>query len=114
MPDLINQQTYVRDASGTPRLVVELEPDEPTESVAMEAERIINGVRRDTYGPVEESFQRIADGWSSILQRTVTPVDVAAMMVWLKLCREIGGKHHRDNLTDICGYTLLWDLLTAE
>lgn len=83
-------------------------------SVAVEAERIINGPRRDTYGPVEESFQRIADLWKPVLGIEVTVEQVAAMMVLLKVARELGGQHHRDNLVDICGYALLWDRLAER
>lgn len=86
---------------------------QPTQSVGQEAEKIINGPRRDAYGPVEESFKRIALAWEVVLGHPVSVQDVAAMMVLLKVCREIGGNHHRDNLVDICGYTLLWERLEA-
>ena len=85
--------------------------DKAKPSVAVEAEGIINGPRRDAYGPVRESFQRIADLWSPVVGVPITCEQVAAMMVLLKVARELGGQHHRDNLVDICGYALLWDRL---
>jgi hypothetical protein len=84
------------------------------QSVAVEAEGIINGARRDAYGPVEESFQRIADLWSPIFGTQVTVQQVSAAMIVMKVARELGGEHHRDNLVDICGYALLWDRLETE
>lgn len=75
-------------------------------SILTEAEQIINGPRRDAYGPVEESFERIALTWSGILGHPITAQQVALMMIGLKVCRE-ANSHHRDNLVDIVGYTLL-------
>lgn len=72
-------------------------------SILLEAEEIINGPRRDSYGPVEESFQRVAAVWSAVLKTTITPHQVALCMIGLKLCRE-ANKPARDNLVDICGY----------
>jgi hypothetical protein len=75
-------------------------------SVLAEAEQIINGPRRDAYGDVAESFNRIASVWSAILKRPVTAREVALCMIGLKLCRE-SNSHGRDNLVDICGYAEL-------
>lgn len=98
-------EQFVRDITAPPRV--------EGDSVGVEAERIINGPRRDAYGPVEESFQKIATGWSLILGVEVTPQQVALMMVVMKVLRETGGQHHRDNLVDIIGYTLLLEKLTS-
>lgn len=73
-------------------------------SVAKEAHEIIHGERRSAYGPVEESFQRIADLANIMLPGKVfTPQDVAIFLLCLKLARE-RAKHGRDNLVDLCGY----------
>lgn len=77
-----------------------------SQSVLQEAEQLINGPRRDAYGPAEESFQRIASVWASILKTPVTAHQVALCMIGLKLCRE-GNKPARDNLVDIAGYCAL-------
>lgn len=70
------------------------------------ANEIINGPRRDSYGPVEESFKKIATVWSYILKTEVSPLQVAQCMIGLKLLRE-SNKHGIDNLVDICGYAAL-------
>jgi hypothetical protein len=75
-------------------------------NVLLKANDIINGPRRDSYGPVEESFARVADLWSSILKTPVTARHVGLCMIGLKLLRE-SNKHDIDNLVDIAGYTAL-------
>ena len=40
-------------------------------SVCQEADNIINGQRRKDYGKVNESFQQVADFWSTYLSRNV-------------------------------------------
>lgn len=81
-----------------------------SESILAEADRIINGPRREAYGPVEESFQRIADGWALILGQPVSSRQVALCMIWLKVMRHAQGKG-RDDLVDISGYAALADKL---
>ncbi len=78
------------------------------QSILEEAAQIIEGPRRDSYGDVSESFQRIADMWSQILRREVFPYEVALCMIALKVCREVN-EHGHDNLTDIIGYAALLD-----
>ncbi len=84
------------------------------ESIAQEAERIINGPRRDAYGSANESFQRIANVWNSILFKSlstpITAAQVALMMAGFKLCRE-ANKEGRDNRVDMIGYLLLEQLI---
>jgi hypothetical protein len=70
------------------------------------ANEIINGERRESYGPVEESFKRMAVLFSLILKTEVTPHQYALCMIAMKLMREVN-KHSPDNLIDIAGYTAL-------
>jgi hypothetical protein len=79
-------------------------------SVLQEAEQIINGPRRQSYGPAGKSFEKIAGGWSSIVGTPISPRQVALMMIWLKVCRD-ANKPGRDNLVDAAGYAGLADLL---
>jgi hypothetical protein len=81
-------------------------------SVAQEADHVINGPRRQAYGPVEDSFNRIASIWSGVLGITITGEQVSLCMIGLKLYRE-SNAHQRDNLVDLVGYTLLLDKLRA-
>lgn len=74
-------------------------------NVLEEAERIVSGVRRKEYGDVSLNFDVIAGLWSEYLgmPREITKLDVAHMMILLKIAR---GKntYHRDSIVDICGY----------
>lgn len=74
-----------------------------SESILQEAERIINGQRRDDYGDVRESFELIAALWSPVVGVTVTAEQVALCMIQLKVARAMNG-YQRDSLVDIAGY----------
>lgn len=71
------------------------------------AESIINGEREGAYGKPEDSFDRIAQLWSVYLNHDISSVDVANMMVLLKVARNAGGVYKDDNWIDICGYAAL-------
>lgn len=79
-------------------------------SIATEAEEIINGPRQESYGPVEESFLRIASIWQGILGVPIKPEQVVLCMIGLKTYRE-AIKADRNNRVDIIGYDLLLDRL---
>lgn len=82
-------------------------------SVLQEAEQVINGPRRESYGDAKESFQKIADVWSIALKTKVTPEQVALCMIGLKFCRE-ANKPHRDNLVDLAGYAALLEKISTQ
>jgi hypothetical protein len=66
-----------------------------------------NAVTRDraaTYGPVENSFSAIAAIWSVRLGQTVTPFQVAVMMIDLKTVRAWNNPAHLDSMVDVAGY----------
>jgi hypothetical protein len=83
-------------------------------TIAEEADDIINGPRRESYGPVEQSFRRHALSWTAILlpklTADITPSEAALMMAALKINRE-ANTPNRDNRVDLIGYTLLVDKL---
>ena len=81
-------------------------------NILQEAEDIVGGERLKTYGPPRESFERIAALWSAYVNTPITPVDVAHLMILLKVSRN--KKHKRDNLVDIAGYALLADMLASK
>jgi hypothetical protein len=87
-------------------------PDQP--SILTEAEAIINGPRRASYGDVAASFQRVATIWNALLidklKQPLTATDIPLCMIGLKLCRE-ANKEARDNRVDICGYAALLEQL---
>jgi hypothetical protein len=75
----------------------------PDENVLQEANRIIHGERRQSYGGALESFGRIAELWEPILGVEVTAEQVALCMIQLKVARYINGQQ-RDSVVDIAGY----------
>lgn len=77
------------------------------ENILSEANKIIHGDRQKDYGPPVKNFTDIATGWSVIFGATVTPVQVALAMDWLKTCRMLNGSGSRDSLVDKAGYTAI-------
>lgn len=93
--------------------------DKREESVLMEAERIVNGARQANYGSPEDNFANIARLWNGYLVNKgitsqLAPLDVAMMMILLKIARHVGGAPKRDNLVDIAGYALCADMIGAK
>jgi hypothetical protein len=79
-------------------------------SITDEAKAIVIGERQQDYGDMAESFTRIAGLWSAYLGKHVDSLDVAKMMILLKVSR---AKHsnHRDSYIDIVGYVECADQL---
>jgi hypothetical protein len=77
-------------------------------TVAVDAIRLVDEDRNDSYGPPEENLKRIAEMWSGYLDKTVTAQDVALMMVLLKISRSKAG-YARDNAVDGVAYFLIHD-----
>lgn len=88
-------------------------------SVLKEANSIINGDREKTYGHPAKNLKTIATMWDAYLKArkyldAVTPKDVAAMMVLVKVARFANDPDHRDNLVDMCGYAALIERCDEE
>lgn len=87
------------------------------ETIAEEAQRLIGGEKRDSYGSVQESFERIAAVWNALIKKKLaeplSPADVALLMSAFKLCRE-SHANKRDNRVDAIAYLLLMDSLIKE
>lgn len=79
-------------------------------SILQEALDLVQGQRHSDYGDMAESFNRIAALWSSYLNVHIDSLDVAKMMILLKVSR---AKHnnHRDSYVDIVGYVACADQL---
>jgi hypothetical protein len=66
--------------------------------------------RNATHGEHEDNFRVIADYWSTYLRSTgvhgveLTSVDVASLMILVKVARIASSAHHRDHWVDIAGY----------
>ena len=82
-------------------------------SITEEAFNLVNGERRTDYGDMSDSFNRIAGLWSAYLGKHIDALDVAKMMILLKVSR---AKHnnHRDSYIDIVGYVECVDQLMKE
>lgn len=77
-------------------------------TIATEACELVTGPRQRAYAHPAVNFARIAKGWEMILAIPITPEQVAACMVQVKLAREVNA-HSRDNLVDAVGYLLTLD-----
>ena len=77
-------------------------------TLATEACELVTGPRQRAYAHPSVNFGRIAKGWEMILGIPITPEQVAACMVQVKLAREVNA-HSRDNLVDAVGYLLTLD-----
>lgn len=84
---------------------------ENDKTILEEAHDIVNNRERG-YEKVEHSFIHISAIASAIRRKDITPRDVAAVLIALKLSRE-QYKHKRDNLVDAAGYIQI-DHLLAE
>ena len=71
------------------------------------AEQLINGPRAKEYGPARKNHERIAQIWSIILEQDITPEQVVACMVGLKLARLSEDITKDDSWVDIIGYAAL-------
>ena len=72
--------------------------------ILREAERIVMGSRQENYGSPESNFANIAAYWSVYLHKSVSPADVAVMMILMKAARLSNKIDHTDSWVDIAGY----------
>lgn len=98
---------------------VEFEPmpleNDPTKGtkagdITRHASLLVDGHRAAQHGPKERNHQNIADHWNAYLgdrlKTPITALDVALMMIELKIARTKhgGGRLNRDNYVDMAGY----------
>lgn len=79
-------------------------------NILEEAHKIVVGERDEDYGEPECNHKRIAKLWSDYLDTEVTPRDVCAMMILLKVSRDRFRPKH-DNAVDIAGYAYLMEMM---
>jgi len=73
--------------------------------ILSKADQCVNGQREEDYGTPEDSFQDIADLWTSYVGLyEFSPCDVANMLILMKIARSRNGFKHADNWIDIAGY----------
>ena len=80
------------------------------------AEKCVCNDRQDQYGKPEDSFGAIADLWTAYLGtgKEIDPVDVANMMILLKIGRAKENPKHQDNWVDIAGYAACAGEIAAD
>lgn len=94
------------------RVALGLEEAPAKPSILEEAQSIVNGPRRASYGHPSINFERIALLWNAYIDAkcvdggdaTLTAQDVTQMMIHLKQCRLIQNAQDRDGHVDIAGY----------
>lgn len=74
------------------------------EAVLAKAKAAVCGERDEQYGTPEDNFETIAQYWSLYLGIELEALDVANMMILLKLARLGSGAPTLDSFVDIAGY----------
>lgn len=72
--------------------------------ILSKAERIVYGEREEAYGSAENNFEVIARLWEAYKGTPFSAVDVAMMMILLKIARSKSGTGTEDCFVDIAGY----------
>jgi hypothetical protein len=93
--------------------------DISSDSVLLEAHRLVTGARNTTYGGPVYDYTRVADIVSATLSTEWTATDALVQMLAVKLARIGHGISHdlppeaiRDSLVDLCGYAhCLWEAI---
>lgn len=74
------------------------------EEILKEAIHLTKTDRQKNYGTPLVNHQRIAAIWSVILEKEITPSQVALCMVGVKLARLVETPDHQDSFVDGCAY----------
>lgn len=82
-------------------------------TILEEAQKIVDGDRAKEYGDMRESFTQIAAFWSAYLDVDIDTLDVAKMMMLLKISRA-RNSNGRDSYVDIAGYVACADKLMRD
>lgn len=78
------------------------------------AKKCVCGARETDYGSPEDNFMQIAELWNDYIYALrrkrgdkfrITSIDVAMLMVLLKVARTATGNGSSDNFIDIAGYS---------
>lgn len=77
-------------------------------TVAVDAIRLVDEDRNEQYGSPEENLGRIAEMWSGYTGTKLSAMDVALMMVLVKISRS-KASYIRDTTVDGVAYFLMYD-----
>jgi hypothetical protein len=74
------------------------------EAILDRAKECVMKDRNATHGNPEDNFKTIAKYWSTYLKIELGAIDVAAMMILMKMSRLHSSPTHHDHWVDIAGY----------
>lgn len=77
---------------------------EDREKLLIEAARVVTQDRNAQYGSPEDSFEIVAELWSTLFKIPVFPYQVALAQDLLKTARLMNNPGHRDSWVDKAGY----------
>ena len=84
------------------------------DEILKEAMKVINNDRNADYGDAKENFDNTAELWSAYVGHKFSAVDVAVMMILLKVSRVRVSPDKADHWVDICGYSALAGGLNSD
>lgn len=87
--------------------------DTPEAQLLIDAIGTINGERQDQYGNAEDSFELIAEFWSTLFGIRITASGVAEALILMKIARQMNAPK-RDNILDIAGYAALLERIQVK
>lgn len=103
-----------------PELFADLAAQPQAKSLLHRAHDTIHGERQQDYGDKLTNFAQTAMIWNGILAHklqdtaTITPEDVALLMMGLKMARLAKNPDHFDSILDIAGYAGCMSILQDE
>lgn len=77
---------------------------EARKALLEDAAHIVTTDRNIEYGEPEDTFARIATLWSAYLGVTIRDIDVAILMIQMKVARLSANPNSRDSWLDVAGY----------
>ncbi len=75
--------------------------------ILAEATELVRGKRLRQHGPAKECHAAIARLWSSYLGQPISSVDVALMLLLVKVARSKSGSLNPDDFRDAAGYAAI-------
>lgn len=90
--------------------------------IASKAASLIGGNRAQTHGDFRQNHANIGALWTAYLSGRfatrhaiiLSPKDVAAMMVLLKVARTMLGNYNSDDAVDACGYSAIMGAIAEQ
>lgn len=74
-----------------------------SDSILLEANKIVNGDRNEQYGDIKEAFSVYAEICHTTFDLDLSPDDVCKVLMAVKLGR-LKYKYKHDSIVDLCGY----------